>query len=88
MKTIKEKVEYILKWYPESRDNDKLLYYLVLSRKYHAIDLADIVRPEMPTPGTVLRMRRLLKDEYPPTNNEPRLRKEAEMRVFLKEECK
>ncbi len=38
--------------------------------------------------GTILRMRRVLKDDYPPTNNEPRLRKQAEMEVYLKGEKK
>ena len=82
MNTIKDNVEYILKWYPETRDNDNdlIIQYWV---KYDGAELIYDIKYKTAA-GSILRMRRLLMKKYPPMNNEPRLRKEAEMRTLLK----
>ena len=83
MKKLIENVEYILKWYPETRDNDKLLYYTLITRLYNACELYDIVREDMPNSASVTRMRRWLKDKYPPTDDDKRKEKEAEYVYFF-----
>ena len=86
MDTIKDNVEYLLKWHPKTRDNDNdlLIQYWA---KYDGAELIGDIKYKT-SAGSILRMRRLLKDEYPPNNNLPRLRKQAEMEVFLKGEKK
>ena len=61
---------------------------MVWSRNYGVFELPDIVRQDVPSAGSILRMRRLLMKQYPPENSKPRLRKQAEMEVFLKGEKK
>ena len=84
MDTILSNVDYILKWHPETRDNDDRLIVMVWTIKYGVVLVTDTLNPNVASAGSILRMRRMLKEKYPPNNNEPRMRKEAEMRVFLK----
>ena len=83
MKTLIKNTEHILKWYPETRDNDKLLFYTLITRLYNAQELYDIVREDMPNMASVCRMRRWLKEQYPPTGEQYRQEKEAEYRFFF-----
>lgn len=55
--TTLKKVEYVLKHYPESRNSDKKLYYLVLREFYGCDKLVEITRKEVPCPETVRRHR-------------------------------
>ena len=43
MKKLIDNVEYILKWYPETRDDDRKLYYTLITRLYNASELTDIL---------------------------------------------
>ena len=83
MKTLIENVEYILEEYPDTRDNDKLLYYMLITKLYGACELWDIVREDMPNQASVNRMRRWLKKKYPEVGEEHREEKEVEYRFFF-----
>jgi hypothetical protein len=60
---VKTQVEYTLKTYPETRNNDKLLQVIVLKKFYEARLIEDILKPSVPSLESIRRCRQKLQSE-------------------------
>lgn len=60
---VKSQVEFTLKNYPETRNNDKLLQVTVLKNFYDVESIDDILKPEVPSLESIRRCRQKLQSE-------------------------
>lgn len=77
---VKQQVEYILKNFPETRDNDKKLQVKVLTQFYGVEKITDIMKPGIPSLESIRRCRQKLQSDgkYPSTNKTKYVRQEMQ----------
>lgn len=60
---VKQQVEFILKEFPETRNNDKKLQVMVLMQFYEVKEITDILKPNVPSLESIRRCRQKLQSE-------------------------
>jgi hypothetical protein len=63
LQQVKQKVEYVLANYPETRNNDKKLQVRILKTFYGVDRIEDILRPDVPNLESIRRCRQKLQED-------------------------
>lgn len=82
---VKQQVEYVLKNYPETRNDDKKLTAYVLKEFYNVSCIDDICKPEIPSLESIRRCRQKLQEQGKYEATERVRKRRAELQEIYKE---